>query len=197
MLICITGIDGCGKGTQIYLLREVLERKGLRIFISKAYDEAEKEGLSHFFLYWDDVAITLAFQALHRQQFVKATEALGAGQIVLADRWDESYLAYHSQFGLLSQDEGLRRRLNKIAFEGKKPDLTFLLKISPERAGLRTEARGRDFFDGKDLEYHARMAEAYETLACAEGWVILDGEKKPLEIHSEIMRVVLEKMGEE
>jgi len=196
MLICITGIDGCGKGTQISLLREALEKMGFRIFISKAYDEAEKEGLAHFFLFWDDVAVTLAFQALHRQQFVKATEALKAGQIVLADRWDESYLAFHSQFGLLSQNEDLRRRLNEIAFEGMKPDLTFLLKISPEKAGLRTGARGKDFFDGKDLEYHAHMAKAYEELAHNEGWVVLNGEKKPLEIHREILGVVLKKMGE-
>jgi len=194
MLICITGVDGCGKGTQIYLLKEALKRLGHSVSISKAYGDAEKESLAHFFRLWDDLAITMAFQALHRQQYVNAMSALKKGNIVIADRWDESYLAYHTQFGYLATHPVLRKKLNEMAFEGYLPDLGFLLNVSVEVTEKRMTARGKDFFDEKDTEYHCKMGKAYLKIARERDWYVIDGNRHPDEIHQEIFSIVRKKL---
>lgn len=192
MLICITGIDGCGKGTQIWLLKKALESRGLNIFVSKAYGDSEKESFAHFFHFWDNLAITLIFQGLHRQQYIDAKKAQEDGKIVIADRWDESYLAYHKQFGIFSKRKQLRDELHDLAFEGVKPNLTILIDTTVEEADARMIARGKDFFDSKDVEYHSRMRAAYLEMAKDSGWVIVDGKKAPNKIHQEdILSVAL------
>jgi len=194
MLIAITGIDGCGKGTQIELLRRFLDNKNLDVRISKAYGEIEKESLSHFFRYWSDMSITLAFQAIHREQHLDARRHLAKGRIVLADRWDESYIAYHKNFGELAKRPDLLRELHNLAFNGTIPDITFLLRVSLSVAKQRTEARGADFFDSKDQSYHYTMAMEYEKLAEERKWIILNGEEKPQEIHQKVLLKVQEEL---
>lgn len=196
MLICITGVDGCGKGTQVYLLKEALKSSGFNVTTSKAYGDAEKESFAHFFKLWDDIVITFVFQGLHRQQYINAKKALEQGRIVIADRWDESYRAYHSMFGFLALDEVMRNKLNEVSFGGLVPDLTFLLNISISKAVRRMQERGRDFFDSKDEEYHHKMAKAYLQLAKEKNWEILNGEETPERIHRKILQVVLAKLGE-
>lgn len=190
MLICLTGIDGCGKGTQKELLRAHFQNAGKAVFMSKAYGDAEKECFSAFIEYWTQESILFLFQALHVEQRVKAEKALGRGDIVIADRWDESYLAYHSTHGILSSDPCLRDQLNKIAFAGIFPDVTFFLDVSVEQARKRLLSRGMDFFDRLSSDYHSTMRNEYLSIATARKWIIIDGTNPALDIHKEILRMI-------
>ncbi len=69
MLFNITGIDGCGKTTQVQLLQEYLVEQGKEVFVSKAYGEEEKKILSSIMPNLDQLAILFLFQALHVEQF--------------------------------------------------------------------------------------------------------------------------------
>ncbi len=188
MIICLTGIDGCGKGTQKELLKAHLENSRKAVFLSKAYGDAEKECFSAFVEYWTQESILFLFQALHAEQRVKAEKALARGAIVIADRWDESYLAYHSTHGILLSNPGLRDQLNSIAFGGIIPDVTFFLDVPVERARERMLSRGMDFFDRLSNDYHSTMRNEYLSIATDRKWIIIDGTKSPLEIHREILR---------
>jgi len=183
MLFTITGIDGSGKSTQIYLLKKFLEIKGYSVSVSKAYGNAEKEGLAHFFQYWDDLTVTFIFQGLHRQQYVETKKRLNDGQIVLADRWDETYLAYHTKFGFLSENHKTMYRLNKLAFEGLVPDITFFIDTPIEEARRRLEARGMDFFDKKSAEHHLKMRESIIEVLKERNSILIAGDKDISEIH--------------
>ncbi len=190
-LICFTGVDGCGKSTQVHLLKSALEQLGHAVVLSKAYDEPEKEAFAHYVNRMDNEAITLLFQALHRQQYVKARQALKAGAIVIADRWDESYLAYHEEHGFLSEDPELRNRLNEIAFEGLKPNLMFVLDLPVEKARERMKARGEDFFDKKSNEMHEQKRLKYNTYT--EGnpdWHIVLADRSVEAIHQDVLAIV-------
>lgn len=191
MLFNITGIDGCGKGAQIELLDKFLRQQGFETFISKAYGDAEKECFSAFIEYWDQISIMFAFQAMHTHQRVEAEQALTRRQVVIADRWDESYFAYHTNHGLLKNEPDLRNRLNAIAFNGMTPDVTFFLRVSPETAQKRRQVRGEDFFDRRGETYHRIMAEAYELMAKEQGWIIVDGEPEIRRVHYRIRDHVL------
>lgn len=188
MIICLTGIDGCGKGTQKELLKVHLENSGKAVFISKAYGDAEKECFSAFIEYWTQESILFLFQALHVEQRMKAEKALTRGDIVIADRWDESYLAYHSTHGILSSNPCLREQLNSIAFGGIIPDVTFFLNVSVDKARERMLSRGMDFFDRLSNDYHSTMRNEYLSIATDRKWVVIDGTKSPLEIHRGILR---------
>lgn len=187
MFIAFSGLDGCGKGSQIEFLSRYLESKGQSVYISKAYGQPEKELFSQYVETMDQVSLLFLFQALHSEQYIRTKKALDDGKVVLADRWDDSYLAYHSRFGVLSDDESLRNRLNQLAFNDLKPDFTVYLKVSVEVSMKRTLARGADFFDKKGFEYHSAMKEQYEKLLLQENWVSVDGEQSAQKIHNEIL----------
>lgn len=187
MIINLTGIDGCGKGTQITLLAQHLEEAGRRVFVSKAYGDAEKETLSMFIRKWHQTSILFLFQALHVQQRIEAFAAEERGDLVISDRWDDSYYAYHRNFGILMDDRDLREKLNRIAFEDRLPDITFFLDAPLEVAQTRMDARGRDFFDKHPLSYHRTMQEGYRELAKERGWITINSEESVEKIHDEIV----------
>lgn len=191
MHIVISGIDGSGKGTQCQLLKYALEARGYNTEITKAYGDAEKEAFAPFLQYWDDLAITLMFQAFHRQQFVDTMKALAAGKIVISDKWDDPYEAYHRQFGFLSEQPGLRQTLTDLSFEGYLPDIGFLLDVPFEIAEPRMEVRGKDFFDKKELDFHTAMRAGYLAVATERSWIVVDGTKGSYEVHREILVHVL------
>jgi dTMP kinase len=190
MIINITGIDGCGKGTQLQYLADYLDSQGNKVFMSKAYGPSEKEMFSLFVEHSHDIAIMFLFQALHVQQRTRAEKALKDGAIVLADRWDESYLAYHSQYGILVHYPSLRYNLNTIAFNRIKPDITFLLKVPVEVSIERCILRGADFFDLKGHEYHQSLADQLDEMAKENSWIVLDGTRSSKKIHEEIVQVI-------
>lgn len=176
MIISFYGLDGCGKGTQIEaLILHIRETMGYRVFYSKAYAEAEKEQLGGFMDLWGSWAKTFAFQAMHAHQAEQAFKAERRGQIVIADRWDESYLAYHKgPSSPLQADPELYLKLNKIAFQGREPDIGILLDLDPETAKRRLVARGyQDFFDQQPNAYHEYMRKGFLEIAEERGHHII------------------------
>lgn len=191
MLVCLTGIDGCGKTSQIKLLAEALEALGRSVYVSKALTDDLKRTTGDWLRRWDDVAITFLFQAFHAQQRAIAEEYISKDYIVLADRWDESFLAYHSLHGNLSKDDPLRSALNEMAFQGIVPDLTFLLLVSSASAESRRSARAfSDVFDNRDLKYFEMIQCEYERLAKERSWIIVDASRSKSEVHSEIFSAI-------
>lgn len=195
-LIVITGIDGCGKTTQINLLSRYLLKKKCDVTISKAYDNEAKITLRNYMNSWTNSnAITFLFQALHAQQYSCTVEALNQGKIVLADRWDESYLAYHSNFGELSFDDDLRLKLNRMAYNDLLPDLGFVLKLPVQTARERRRTRGNfGRFDGQSDEYYEILQSAYLKIAEEREWHILDGTESEENLHQSILKIVMKNL---
>ena len=178
MFLTFEGIEGTGKSTQIALLKEHLEARGLRVLVtmepggSRIGAELRRVLLSlenrditpqaELFLY-------LADRAQHVAQVVRP--ALLAGMVVLSDRFADSTVAYQA-YGRGMDPEELHR-LNTLAVGGLWPDLTILLDISPEEGLARavdrnrregkTVAEGR--FEAESLAFHARVRQGYRTWA--------------------------------
>jgi dTMP kinase len=196
MLISISGIDGCGKTLQVQMLDDWMRKQDINAIVVKAYDDIAKATCRLLMDHWtDDTAIMFLFQALHAQQYTTAIQALKQGLYVIADRWDESYLAYHQNFGFLSSLEQTRTMLNNLAFHEKIPDIGFIITVKPEIARKRRESRGTiDRFEDRSDEYYSIVQETYLSIAQARGWLILDGTQTPKQIHEEIIRVLQEKI---
>lgn len=191
MLLCFTGIDGCGKTTQLEAVRAKLVENGRDIFISKAYSALRRAVVEPLLQSWNDTSVTFLFQALHTEQRFEAQAAIDRGQIVLADRWDESFLAYHAIFGELADQKQLRVSLNQMAFAGLKPERTFLFTLDPQIARQRKEARGhQDPFDNRPLEYFELIQNYYLKLAKIRQWTVINAAREIKEVHQDVWKTV-------
>lgn len=191
-LLVLGGIEGCGKSTQIDLLAKWLEQIGYSVFLSKAFHEDSRITLKSYLSTWENHnAIMFLFQALHAHQYTEATKALEMGKIVLADRWDENYLAYHSNFGDLMLNADIRNNINNLAFNNLKPDLGIILKIEPTIANMRRKLRKREAsIKNHSDEYYKTIQTSYIQIAEERKWKIIDGEEPINVIHEKIKAIV-------
>lgn len=189
MLIVISGIDGSGKSLQVKMLEQWYTQQGIAVSIVKAYDDQAKMICRPFMESWcNETAIMFLFQALHAEQYSAAMKALALGDVVIADRWDESYLSYHQNFGELASRAQLRNELNDMAFHRKLPDKGFLINVPPEIARQRRSSRGKmERFEDRPDQYFQRIQETYLSIASQRGWWVLDGTKTPDVLHHQII----------
>jgi len=99
--------------------------------------------------------------------------ALEAGQVVLADRFDLSTLAY--QVAGAGLPEGAVVEANRLATGGLVPDITLVLDVpvAVGRERQRAARKTQDRIERQDDAFHARVLEAYR-LARGPGVVHLD-----------------------
>ena len=107
----------------------------------------------------------LLFVAAARAHLVQAIirPALAAGKIVLSDRYDLSTLAYQGAGrGIPAETVA---RVNDVATQGLRPDLTLVLDVPPAVGRQRQAAAGkaRDRFEREDDGFHDRVAAAYQA----------------------------------
>lgn len=158
LFITFEGADGCGKTTQIELLNEYLHEKGFKTLVTREPGaKGLGEKLREILLNYDgevspncESFLFLADRAQHVDCVIKP--ALKDGVIVLCDRHTDSTVAYQG-YGRQLDIEQIKK-LNKIAVNGLKPDLTIVFDIdietSMQRVGKtkdRMESAGTDFFN--------------------------------------------------
>ena len=136
-----------------------------------------------------------AARSQHVREFV--LPQLEQGVTVICDRFSDSTIAY--QGGA----RGIRRSdivfLNDFASAGRKPDLTFLLDLTPEagflRAGKRVETAGQyDRFEAEDIMFHRSVRNTFLQLAGEEPQRIkvIDADRSVQEVHLDIIRITNE-----
>jgi len=193
--IVLEGLDGSGQSTQAELLKDFLLREGHQIVltkeptldseagkkIKKALDKktkVEAEELQKLFT--ED-------RKDHIKNLIKPT--LKAGKMVISDRYFFSTFAYGVSDGLDLN------WLIKINDNFLLPDLTFILKVSPEVCLQRIEKRGGGIKLFEKKEKLARVWQTYEILpSWFENVYMIDGEKSIKEVFPQIKEVVLSQL---
>ncbi len=201
-LIVMEGADGSGRSTQIARLRDWLEgcghatvQVGLKrsTLVSEELNQAQTGNiLSHTTLslfYATDFADQLENVIL---------PALKAGFMVLADRYIYTLMARDLVRGM---DEGWLKNLYGLALV---PDAVFYLKVSPEQLVERNFAKNyaldywesgmdlglsREMFDSF-LKYQGLMAQEFKLLQSIYGFTIVDGNRSPDDINTELQRKI-------
>ena len=162
IFITFEGTEGSGKTTQAELLGEWLADRDpvvVREPGGTELGERIREVLLYAGLEIDAEAEMYLFMASRRQLIAEViAPALSRGQIVIADRYHDSTLAYQG---------GARGVPTSWPPTFPLPDLTFLLQ-GPVETGLgRHEAAGKskDRMERESMEFHRKVAEAYDYLA--------------------------------
>ncbi|MEX2600708.1 MAG: dTMP kinase [Balneolaceae bacterium] len=192
MLISFEGIDGCGKSTQISLLRNWLESEEypVQMFREPGGVELAEQirslllNTSHVV---DPVTELLLFSAARSQLIAEQVKPLlEAGEIVILDRFYDSTTAYQG-FGRESVPLEEIRTLNRIAGHGLVPDLTFYLRISYELSQERTAGGEKDRMERSGEPFFTRVIAGFDKLARDEPrFRTLDASRSPEEIHRKI-----------
>lgn len=165
LFITFEGTEGSGKTTQTELLGEWLASRD-PVVVREPGGTELGEQIRDVLLYKgmdiDPEAEMYLFMASRRQLIAEAiTPALTAGQIVIADRYQDSTLAYQG---------GARGLPTVWPPTFPRPDITFLLEGPVETGLTRHEQAGKakDRMEREALEFHRKVAEAYDRLAAAE-----------------------------
>ena len=195
LFITFEGIDGCGKTTQIDLLKNFLTEQGREILITrepgaKGLGSKLREILLH---YEGDVSsncesfLFLADRAQHIDTIVKP--AIEAGQIVLCDRHIDSTVAYQG-YGR-GVDIGQIKMLNNIATSGLKPDLTFIFDINIETSAKRV-GKNQDRMESSGAEFFKKVREGYLNIAKEEPErvKVIDGSKSIESIKDVVISII-------
>jgi dTMP kinase len=193
--IVFEGLDGSGQSTQASLLRDFLSEKEYKVILTK--EPTQTSSVSSQIRDVLDKKIKLApetLQELFTQDRKEHLEkdiipALKENKIIICDRYFFSTFAFGASEGL--DLEWLININNNFLI----PDLTFLLRVSPEACVQRIEKRGEGvkFFEKK--EKLARVWKTYETLpARFENVYIIDGERKIEEVFEQIKEIIENKL---
>ncbi len=197
IFITFEGTDASGKTTQIGLLSEYLEKKGVpHIVTREPGGTAIGEKIRTIILDKENSEMLPATEALlyaaSRAQLTGQVvrPALREGKVVISDRFLDSSIAYQG-YGRNLGD--MIRRINEPAVEGLKPDLTILLKTDPAAMRKRRDASLEDRMDSQKLEFHREVLRGYLTLSQEEPerFFVIDGER-PVD---EIAKAIRERVG--
>jgi dTMP kinase len=188
MYICLEGIDGSGKSTQIELLVKWLNECGLEVF--RVFEPTDspvgrliREMLQNPNATTENFQKTLAllFAADRTILMDKIGKKEVAGKIVISDRCFYSSMVYQNGAEWIAE-------INKFA---KKPDIVLLLDIDPETAMSRCE--GKDSFE--DMEFLTKVRKKYLEIADKEDFMVVNANNGLNKVHDDIKRVVAHKLG--
>ncbi len=172
MFITFEGIDGCGKSTQLILLKETLEQKGFKVITLREpggtqLSEQIRDILLSNKSQINDISELLLFQAARAnlvENIIKP--ALENDIFVLCDRFYDSTTAYQGYGRMIDLD--IVKTCNIIAVNGLKPDLTFYLKLPLDVAKERSHKRDLDRIENAGDSFYKRVLLGYELIAREE-----------------------------
>lgn len=209
MFITFEGIEGCGKTTQIGLMGDFLDTKGIPYIITRepggteigeeirkillSSKNKDMSSATELFLY-------IASRAQHIKEVINP--ALVNKKIVLCDRFSDATIAY--QVYARGFDLKMVKELNHLATSGLVPDVTILFDC-PVEVGL-ARAMGRissganqameDRFERENKSFHEKVREGYLKVAKEENKriIVIDGTKDRDIVHKEICEAVFLKI---
>lgn len=162
--LCLDGLDGAGKSTQLQRLASWLESLGRPVVVCRdpggtvVGDEIRRILLDPNSRISPRTEMLLYMAS--RSQLVDQTirPALESGAIVVCDRFLLSTIVYQGHAGGL--DPEMIRTIGLAAVGGLRPDWTGVLDLPAEVAGAR-RAGPADRIERRSIDYHRRVREGF------------------------------------
>jgi dTMP kinase len=194
LFLAFEGVEGAGKSTQVRLLADFLRSREVTVVVAREPgstplgERIRETTLADAALQVppaSELFLMLAARAAFVDQVVRP--ALERGDVVIADRFELSTLAYQGAGRGLPLET--IASCNRIATDGLVPHATIVLELDPEQGARRHAAAGKiaDRLELAGEEFHRRVAGAYRELADrVAGVVRVNAEGDPEEVHQRV-----------
>lgn len=186
MFITFEGIDGSGKSTQCQLLKNSLENKGHKVFITRepggtTIAEAIRNILLHIhepIEAMTEVFLYCAARNEHLEKIILPKQA--EGYIVLSDRFYDSTIAYQGGGRGLGIDN--MKKINSLFIEKATPNLTFFIDSDLKTIAKRMENKELDRIEKEGVDFMTKVRQGYLDLIESEkdnrDFMIIDGDQE-------------------
>lgn len=196
MLISFEGTEGCGKSTLIRHLLEKLSSSKIPVIATREpggspVAEKIREIILHNEM--DPLTELFLYESARAEHFEKIiAPALKAKKLVLCDRFIDSTIAYQG-FA-----RGLKlpviETLNKLATEGRSPDLTFFLDLPVEDGLARATDPNKFEMAGVGFQKKVRKGFLYSIRKNKKRWKVISVKNRtPEAIAEEVFQIILKK----
>lgn len=202
--LSIEGLDGSGKGTQIKLLTDAIDRFGFELQLSREPGGcAISEKLRDIILdknntEMDDITEALLYAASRAQHVREVIRpAVAAGRVLLCDRFVDSSVAYQGGGRQLGVQKVLD--INAPAVDGTMPLATIYLDVDHETSlKRRAAATELDRMELAGDSFHARTEAGYRELIRRDParFIVVDATRTPEEIGKEVAEKVIARLME-
>ncbi|MDY6311149.1 MAG: dTMP kinase [Cyanobacteriota bacterium] len=197
LFITFEGIDGCGKTTQLNMLNKYLQDKGYETVLTKEPGgKGLGEKIRNILLNYDgevsDRCESFLFLADRAQNIdLIVNPAIRQGKIVLCDRHTDSTLAYQGYGREL--DLAQIKKLNDLATNGRKPDITFIFDVSLETSSKRV-GKDKDRMEKSGKDFFQRVRNGYLKIAQNEPQrvKVINSEKSIDEVFAQVLKYINE-----
>jgi dTMP kinase len=185
MLIAIEGIDGSGKSTLIKNLAYALADVQLPVVTTQEPGGTPLGKQLRALLQERTIPVAskaefLMFATDRAQHFHDLIlPALATHSIVISDRMADSSLVYQGYGRGLDMD--ILRSVNSWAMDGRSPDLTIYLRITPDIAYERFKTRKKlTAFEQEKEAFFTRLVHGFDTIFSHRSDVLrIDGQETP------------------
>lgn len=182
VFIAFEGGEGSGKSTQTRALQSWFEENGRTVLLTREPGGTELGmQLRHILLDLSSQEVALKTEALlfaadraeHMARVIHP--ALSRGEVVISDRYVDSFIAYENGGRQLRTDDILR--ISRWATDSLVPNLTILLDVDPQVGLARLEELDR--MESQPIDFHERVRATFLELAASEPnrYLIVDAEE--------------------
>lgn len=200
LFITFEGADGCGKTTQLNLLKEYLENNGYEVVLTrepggKGLGEKVREILLNYDGEVSNRCESFLFLADRAQNIdIIVNPAIAQGKIVLCDRHTDSSVTYQGYGRGL--DINQINTLNNLATNNKKPDLTLVFDVDIETSMQRV-GNEKDRMESAGKEFFNRVRNGYLELAKQEPdrIKVINSTKSIQEVQKDVLEIIKTKLN--
>lgn len=164
IMIAFDGVNGAGKTGSIKAIKEILEKKGFDVLVTREPGGTSiGERIRGILLdpgssVMSDITEVMLFAAGRNQHISEViVPAINEGKIVLCDRFSAS--TYSFQEYARGMDKNMVKTINEIALDGFKPNKNIIFDLDPMVGMQRVTGRGEalERFEMYESEFHNRV----------------------------------------
>ena len=205
--IVFEGVEGCGKSYQCKKLAANLKKKSIETILTREpggtksaelirnlilkdyFSKTKKEKFDKY----TDTLLYLAARNEHVKNVIKP--ALSKKKIVISDRFTDSTFAYQV-YGKKVKKLFIEN-IHKYILGKIKPNITFILKVSPKTSKKRLKERKvKNRYDNFSQSFYTKAQKSFLKLAkYKKNYVILNSSKNDNNLEKLIFKIVSKHLG--